>query len=210
MGEPWNSAAVRAGAGWSAAVSAELDAGHPEKVLMVRREFAEAREREHLALLAALLESCEFCQEPENHEEIAATLARPEYVDAPEAVLRRGLGGPFDFGHGQTRQVRDFCVFHGLDANEPSQEKAARIFDMVRASGLCPELSKLDFNLGRRVYRADIYEKALRRRSATGSKSESHAQPVPPSAEPEPSHNPIELWTALNPLKLQKPSTTTA
>ena len=202
VGEPWNSMAVRAAAGWSAAVSAELDAGHPEKVLMVRRAFAEAREEEHLALLAALLESCEFCQAPENHEKMIATLTRPEYVDAPEAVLRRGLSGSFDFGHGQVRRVRDLCVFHGHDANEPSQEKAARIFEMVRASGLCPEPSKLDFTLGRRVYRTDIYEKALRRRGAAESRDDLHAQPVPRPAKSEHPHNPIELWTTLNPLKL--------
>jgi len=193
VGEPWNSAAVRAGAGWSAAVSAELDVGHPEKVLMVRREFAEAREKEHLALLAALLESCEFCQEPENHEEIIATLARPEYVDAPVAVLRRGLSGPFDFGHGQARMVRDFCVFHGQNANEPSPEKAAWMFELVRASGLCPEPSRLDFALGRLVYRTDIYEKALRRRGAAENKVELKARGVPQPAKPEHRHSPIDF-----------------
>ena len=55
-GEPWNSVAVQAKAGWCAAVSAELDPGHPEKVLMVRSDFAEQREPEHLALVAALIE----------------------------------------------------------------------------------------------------------------------------------------------------------
>src|SRR5208283_6090954 len=112
------------------------------------------------------------------------------YVDAPVAVLRRGLSGPFDFGQGRARMVRDFCVFHGHDANEPSPEKAARIFEMVRASGLCPEPSKLDFTLGRRVYRADIYEKALRRRGEAGNKDELQAHPVPQPAKPEHSHNP--------------------
>lgn len=156
-GEPWNSMAVQARVGWCAAVSAELDPGHPEKVLMVRRDFAEERGEEHLALLAAVLEACEFCQAPENHKEIIATLSRPEYVDAPAAILRRGLGGPYDFGQGSARLVRDFCIFHGNDANEPSPEKAARMFDMMRASGLCPEPSKLNSALGRRVYRQDIF-----------------------------------------------------
>ncbi len=155
-GEPWNSAAVKARAGWCAAVSAELDPGHPEKVLMVRREFAEKREEEHLALLAALLDACEYCAAPENYEEIIATLARPEYVDAPPAVLRRGLGGPFDFGRGNVRAVRDFCVFHGHDANEPSADKAAWALELVRASGLCPEPARLNPALSSRVYRADI------------------------------------------------------
>ncbi len=197
VGEPWNSAAVQMRAGWCAAVSAELDPGHPEKVLMVRREFAEKREAEHLALLAALLDACEYCAEPTNHEEIATILARPEYVDVPAAVLRRGLSGPFDFGRGNVRAVQDFCVFHGRDANEPFAEKAARIFDLVRESGLCPDPSAITFALGRRVYRQDIYERAVRRRGA-----KLQDQSDTPSVEPETRHNPTELWTTLSPLKV--------
>src|SRR6266850_6607819 len=41
VGEPWNSVAVQTRAGWCVTTSAELDPGHPEKVLMVRRDFAE-------------------------------------------------------------------------------------------------------------------------------------------------------------------------
>jgi ABC-type nitrate/sulfonate/bicarbonate transport system substrate-binding protein len=196
-GEPWNTVAVQANAGWCAAVSAELDPGHPEKVLMVRQEFAEKREEEHLALLAALLEACEYCATPENHEEVIATLARPEYVDTPAGVLRRGTIGPFDFGRGNVRAVRDFCVFHGHDANEPFTDKAARVFELVRDSGLCPDPSALTFALGRRVYRQDIYQKALHVRAA-----KLRNQPGPRFIEPERPQNSTELWTTLNPLKL--------
>src|SRR5260221_224956 len=63
VGEPWNSVAVQARAGWCAAASAELAPGHPEKVLMTRRDFAEKHAEEHAALLASLLESCEFCDD---------------------------------------------------------------------------------------------------------------------------------------------------
>src|SRR6266850_1427849 len=38
VGEPWNSVAVQARAGWCVAATAELEPGNPEKVLMVRRE----------------------------------------------------------------------------------------------------------------------------------------------------------------------------
>ncbi len=41
-GDPWNSLAVMSRAGWVVARSAELAPSHPEKVLMVRSEFAEA------------------------------------------------------------------------------------------------------------------------------------------------------------------------
>jgi len=160
VGEPWNSAAVQSRAGWCVATSAELDPGHPEKVLMVRRDFAEEREEEHLALVAALLDACEYCAAPENHEKIIATLARAEYVNATAAVLRRGLSGPFDFGRGSARPVPDFFIFHGHDANEPSADKAARVVELVRASGLCPRPLDLNLGLSHRVYRPDIFFEA--------------------------------------------------
>lgn len=161
VGEPWNSVAVQSGAGWCAATSAELAPDHPEKVLMVRREFAEARSEEHLTLAAALLEACKFCEAAGNREQLAEILARPEYVGVPAAALRRGFDGEFDFGHGRVRRVRDFSVFHRPDANEPSSEKAAWIFQLIRASGLCEEPAALNFALGRRVFRVDLFEQAL-------------------------------------------------
>ena len=102
-GEPWNSVAVQAQVGWTIATSAELDPGHPEKVLMTRADFAEKRHVEHLRLIVALLEACEFCQATGNRDEVLRTLARPEYVGVPEVVLRHGLDGDFHFGPGVKR-----------------------------------------------------------------------------------------------------------
>ncbi len=176
-GEPWNSVAVQSRAGWCAAVSAELAPGHPEKVLMVRRDFAEKRAEQHLDLLAALLEACAFCDEPGNREQIIATLARPDRVNVPAAALRRGLSAEFDFGHGEVRPVTDFNVFHRHNANEPAGDKAAWVLENIRASGFCHEPSALNFTLGRRVFRTDIYEQAVRLRSSTSNKLEN--EPIP-------------------------------
>lgn len=164
-GEPWNSVAVQSGAGWCVASSAELDPGHPEKVLMVRREFAEKRADEHRALIAALLDACEFCAEPENRDEIVAILSRPEYVGVPPALLRRGFDGRFDFGQGRSRTVREFNVFYHASANEPSSDKAAWVLQHLRDRGLCREPAKLDFVLGRSVFRLDLFEQAVRFRN---------------------------------------------
>src|SRR3954466_8167326 len=91
---------------------------------MVREDFARERAPEHTALVAALLEACRFCQQPENRERIVETLALPQYVNAPIHALRAGLGGTFDFGHGRIEKLRDFHVFAGDDANVPDAAKA--------------------------------------------------------------------------------------
>lgn len=166
VGEPWNSVAIEEGAGWCVETSLEIDSDHPEKVLMVRRDFAEKRASEHLLLLAALLDACEFCDNPANSERVAETLARPEYVDAPAATLLAGLTGRFHCGHGITRDLPDFVVFSRRGGNEPSAARAAWLLELVRATTACNEPSALNHVLGRRVYRADIFESALQLRAS--------------------------------------------
>jgi ABC-type nitrate/sulfonate/bicarbonate transport system substrate-binding protein len=167
VGEPWNSVAVQSRVGWCVAASAELAPGHPEKVLMVRRDFAEKRDEEHIALAAALLEACEFCDAPDNREQIIATLAQPAYVNVPATVLRRGFSADFDFGHGETRHVQNFNVFHRHNANEPSDDKAAWILQRLRASGLCADMSALNDKLGQRIFRTEIFDRAVQLRGET-------------------------------------------
>ena len=172
VGEPWNSAAVKSRVGWCVAVSAELAPGHPEKVLMVRRDFAEQRAEEHRLLIAALLEACAYCDSAENREHVVATLARPEFVAAPAALLWRGLSGELDFGHDQLRKVPDFCLFHRNNANEPSEDKVAWALDLVRASGLCRDPAELNRTLGRGVFRQDIFAQASRLQGAVSTRPE--------------------------------------
>jgi ABC-type nitrate/sulfonate/bicarbonate transport system substrate-binding protein len=161
VGEPWNSVAVQARAGWIAATSSELDPLHPEKVLMVRSDFASKRHAEHVALVAALHAACEYCDQPENHESVVATLARREFVGVAESALRRGIDGEIDFGHGHERTIRDFCIFHRGGANEPSGDKAAWTLEILRESGLCQDASAINFNFVRKVFRPDIFEQAV-------------------------------------------------
>jgi ABC-type nitrate/sulfonate/bicarbonate transport system substrate-binding protein len=161
VGEPWNSAAVQAQDGWVVATSAELAPGHPEKVLMVRRDFAEQRPEEHLALVAALLDACKWCDAPENREQLVATLTRPDYVSASAVALWRGLEGRLDCGHGRVRTVPDFLLFHRDNANEPSAGKAAWVLQHLRNSGLCPNPSLLNAGLGRQIFRADLFDQAV-------------------------------------------------
>ena len=63
-----------------------------------------------MALVAALLEACEFCDQPENHEHVIETLARPEFVGVSAEILRRGIDGDIDAGHGNTRTLPGFLT----------------------------------------------------------------------------------------------------
>src|SRR5580692_7833500 len=85
--EPWTSVAVQADVGVCVATSAELVPLHPEKVLMVRQSFAHGRPDEHERLLAALLEACAYCDQPQNRRLLSELLAQPHYVNAPAECL---------------------------------------------------------------------------------------------------------------------------
>ncbi len=160
VGEPWNSMAVQAGIGWCVTTSAQLSPGHPEKVLMVRRDFTTTHAGEHLRLLAALLEACAFCDQPKNRDQIIDTLAQPQYINATPDSLRRGLAGSFDFGHGRVEELPDFHVFSRHDANEPSAEKAAWVVNHLLRSGAIQDRSILQTAPTRKIFRTDLFDQA--------------------------------------------------
>ncbi|TIT28584.1 MAG: ABC transporter substrate-binding protein, partial [Mesorhizobium sp.] len=72
VGEPWNSAAVAAGTGHIVTVKALLWRNSPEKVVGVRKAWAEENPEALAALLRALHHSARWCQDPANHAELAA------------------------------------------------------------------------------------------------------------------------------------------
>lgn len=160
VGDPWNSLAVREKAGWCPAVSADLSPGHPEKVFMVRADFAEQHGPEHLALVAALSEAAALCDDPAFRPELSRLLSRREYLNVPERVIAAGLVGPFDFGHGRTETSSDFIRFHQDGANDPSAAKAAWLIEGFRRNGMFVSSTLVPGDLGARTFRSDLFHQA--------------------------------------------------
>lgn len=163
VGDPWNTLAVREKTGWIAAVSADLAPGHPEKVLMVREDFASARSSDHLALVAAVLEGAALCSQPDFHPELVRILSRPEYLDLPARTVSAALQGPFALGADLgTRPADDYIRFHAEEANKPTPVRAQWIIDGLIRHGLIPRGATLPPNLARQVFRADLHAAAER------------------------------------------------
>jgi two-component system, oxyanion-binding sensor len=157
-GEPWNTIAAEAGVGECVATSSQLAPLHPEKVLMARKDFAEERGEEHERLIAALIEACYLCDQPENRPRLCEMLAQPRFVNAPAECLEPGLVGPFGPSDSQVHALDGLSVFYRARATEPSAAKAAwltgRLYDYLRWA---PRPSGLNG-----VFRSDIYRRALR------------------------------------------------
>lgn len=136
-GEPWNSLVVNAGTGWCPAVSSELAPGHAEKVLLVHEHFAAESPERLERLLAALTDSCQWCDAPQNRAPLAGFLADTGHFPA-RAVLEASLAGPFPDGTGALRDAAAFFVFHRGDANRPTAERGAWIYDRMIRHGVLP------------------------------------------------------------------------
>lgn len=163
VGEPWNSLAVDAGAGFCVATSAELAPLHPEKVLLVRRDFAEERADEHVRLIAALIESCRFCDDRANWALLRNALTHLNYVNAPVECMLSDLGVPFNLGTPDALAFRDLTIFHRHNANEPSAARADWILGELIASGLVSSFRVGAFHEGlRKTFRRDVFHEAAR------------------------------------------------
>lgn len=91
VGEPWNSLAHQLGLGRIVATAADIRPGRIGKVVAVRRDWADDNPDPLDALMRALLAACSWIDRPENRPEVAAILARPDYLNAPVAAVRAGL-----------------------------------------------------------------------------------------------------------------------
>ena len=157
-GEPWNSLAVADGCGWIAATSRTIAPGHPEKALVVRAEFARRRNEEHVALIAALLEACDWCAMPANHASLAARLAERRHVGVPASVIRHGLSGPLPRGCGLPPVSGSVATFAGPWVHEPGPDRTAWI-----ATNLLDASLRAQFSPERlaRIFQGDCHRQAL-------------------------------------------------
>ncbi len=148
VGEPWNTVAVTEGHGWLAGHSSTLAPGHPEKVLMVRRDFAEQREAEHLALVASLFEAAAWCAEPANRNELAAMLHRHAFPTLTPKLLQRSLAS------------EDAPIFHGPELHRPAPAKASWLVEEMQRHGLLTAAAAVEAH-PLEAFRPDLYDLAL-------------------------------------------------
>lgn len=161
-GEPWTSLAVEAQAGVCVATSRELAPLHPEKVLMVRRGFAEARASEHERLIAALLEACAFCDQPANRALISEMLAQPQYVNAPTDCLKNIIGIE-ELERQPSPESAPLNIFFKYNANDPTDDKATwvlgHLYEMIEQRALpLPPTGRTP--VLKNVFRRDIFLRA--------------------------------------------------
>jgi NitT/TauT family transport system ATP-binding protein len=132
VGAPWNLIAASEGLGEIVATKSEIFPHGIEKVLALPLKLVDD-EAGSARLLRALAAAARWCDEPANHEDVAALLARPEYLGTdPEQSLRSLRGQIKD---PKRRPDPDYLYFSRLDANRPRREEALWIYAQMRRWG---------------------------------------------------------------------------
>jgi NitT/TauT family transport system ATP-binding protein len=160
-GEPWSSVAVAEGLGEIVAAGARIWQRGVEKVLAFRREWMEAEPDVTDRLLVALSRAAAWCDEAANHEELAALLAQPAYVDQPRETILPALTGAMALRHGDApAPVSDFLLFHREAAAFPWRSQALWIYSQLVRWRMVDE-SDANERLAADVFRSDVYRRAL-------------------------------------------------
>lgn len=142
--EPWDSAAVIAGAGRIAARGSELWPRTPDKVVAFRESWADRNPAALQAILRALLKAAAWVDAPANRAELIALLAQPQYVGASAEVIDASLTD---------------MIFHADGANAPQPLHAEWLLrQMQRWGHVSRELDVA--GVARRVYRLDLFAAA--------------------------------------------------
>lgn len=161
-GEPWNYIAVHENLGFVAANALEIWSGQPKKVLGVREDWAEQHPNTYQALIKALLEACQYCDEQRNREEILKLICLPEYLDINPIYVRPGFIGPYDRGNGtQPQELTGYNQFYLNKTNYPHRTEILWMATQLARWGLV-EFPKNWVQIIERVCRADLFGAAAR------------------------------------------------
>ena len=96
--EPWNLQLVHQGIGYTAITTGELRNKHPEKSLGMRAAFVDKNPKAAQAITMAVMEAQQWCDKPENHEELARIMAKRQWINAPYEDIIERTKGKFDYG----------------------------------------------------------------------------------------------------------------
>lgn len=159
-GEPWGSVAVADGAGKILTTSAHIWRNGPEKVLGVRKAWAESKPEAVAALIRAVYRAALWCDEPANRGSLAELLSKPEHLAQSATILRRSLERRLVGPPGSVVEVEGFLTFSSSAATFPWVSQAAWLYaQMVRWGQL--EHSPHALSIAKATFRPDMTRAAL-------------------------------------------------
>ncbi len=111
-GEPGGQRAVYEGAGFIQLLSREIWPGHPCCAFVARAAWIKNHPNTFIAVQRAVIEASLAVNEMSNRKGVAAVLADPAYLNAPEAVIEQVLSGRYADGLGNVKEAPDRVMFN--------------------------------------------------------------------------------------------------
>jgi nitrate/nitrite transport system substrate-binding protein len=96
--EPWNLQLVHQNIGYTAITTGELWNKHPEKSFALRAVWVDKNPNSAKALLIAVMEAQQWCDKPENRQELTVIMAKRQWINAPIEDIIDRTNGKFDYG----------------------------------------------------------------------------------------------------------------
>jgi nitrate/nitrite transport system substrate-binding protein len=127
VGEPWGGVAVKQGIGFTQIASQDIWKDHPEKALVVNKDFSAKHKGDLVKVMKAIMEACIWLDNPANRKKAAAIIGKAPYVNAPADVIEARLMGDYNLGCNQGTEVydKDYMLFYkGGMVNYPRKSYA--------------------------------------------------------------------------------------
>ena len=161
VGAPWNSVAVDLGIGHILHAGSDILARAAEKVLAVRRDWAERNPHTCAALTRAHHQAAGFIEDADNREEVATILARPERLGVSAELIRSTLAGKLKISpDGTMRDIDRYLLIGREGVDRPDPRQAAWLYgQMIRWGQASPSSEALA--AAKAVFRSDLYDTAL-------------------------------------------------
>jgi nitrate/nitrite transport system substrate-binding protein len=96
--EPWNLQLIHQEIGYTAITTGELWNKHPEKSFGMRAAYVDKYPKAAKALLMAVMEAQQWCEKPDNREEVATICAKRQWINCPVEDVTDRVKGKFDYG----------------------------------------------------------------------------------------------------------------
>ncbi|MEA5570573.1 CmpA/NrtA family ABC transporter substrate-binding protein [Calothrix sp. UHCC 0171] len=120
VGEPWNAQLVSQKLGYTALVTGELWKDHPEKAFAMRKDWVDKNPNAAQALLMAVMEAQQWCDKPENQEEMCKICSNRKYFNVAVSDILERFRGNIDYGDGRNAKNVDFRMkFWANNASYP-------------------------------------------------------------------------------------------
>ena len=127
VGEPWGGVAAMQKIGFTQIATQDIWKDHPEKALVVNKDFSVQRKADLIKVMKAIMEACIWLDVPANRKKTADIIGKAPYVNANNDVIEDRLNGEYNLGCNLGKKIYkgDQMAFHkGGMVNFPRKSHA--------------------------------------------------------------------------------------